>query len=245
MPRTLVLATLLTLPVLAAPPAQAMQELTVELKVPDSAWTVEIKEVFRVGDELWVISKVERDARAVGAAVITTISSTLNVRASGLPVKHFVLGKTWSWENAEPYTFLKDREALDKQLEKASPLYMKGDAGTVPAPAPASRPRQPPPKPRPLNLTGVWKTANGDQTAYMRQLGIDLYVLIEDGRSRAIAVATVIGHTISIACLSDVPTSGTRNYTNKGEGSVSLDGTAVSWSDGPLDGKVWKKTADW
>jgi zinc protease len=103
------------------------KERTIEVTVtvPDAAWRLSIEEVYQVKDELWVISRVSRDPDAMGAQVITTLTASVKVEAAALPVKHFVLGKTWNWAE-EDHTFIGDMKEIAKSLRDAKALYKKG-----------------------------------------------------------------------------------------------------------------------
>jgi hypothetical protein len=98
------------------------REIRIELTVPDTAWSIRIEDVYRVADELWAISRLHRSPDAIGLTVITTVSNAVAVQAGPLPVKHFVLGKTWRWRNDEPYTFLESLDPIRKALEGAEPI---------------------------------------------------------------------------------------------------------------------------
>ena len=101
------------------------KEIKVELTVPDSAWKLSIDEVYKVGEEIWVISKVSRGTGAFGLQVISTLSDSVKLDVAEAPKKHFIVGKTWGWENEEPYTFLKDRKEIEKELKSGKQLYQK------------------------------------------------------------------------------------------------------------------------
>jgi hypothetical protein len=90
--------------------------LVVTMKTPSSAYKIMIEEVYQTPKELWVLSRVE--GKGVGLAVIKTVTDQVKVKApADLPVKVFVLGKTWNWGD-EKYTFLKDRTDFDKMIKK-------------------------------------------------------------------------------------------------------------------------------
>jgi hypothetical protein len=99
------------------------KELTVELTVPDSAWVVSIHGVHEVGNELWVISSVSRDPDAMGAQVISTVKDSVKLAAPDLPVKNYIIGKAWDWENKEPYTFIEDLKQIEQELAYGKLLY--------------------------------------------------------------------------------------------------------------------------
>lgn len=102
----------------------AGKEITVLLTVPDSAWKIAIDAVYQLRGEIWVVSIVSRDPNAIGLQVISTVRDSVEVDVGGnLLVKHFVLGKTWNWDNKEGYTFLKSRREIEKDLESGKHLY--------------------------------------------------------------------------------------------------------------------------
>lgn len=100
-------------------------KITVKLTVPDSAWTIAIEEVHQVKNEVWVISKVSRDPNVMGLQVLSTMRDTVKASVPDLPIKHFVVGKTWDWKNGEPYTFLKNLKSIEKDLKSAKLLYKR------------------------------------------------------------------------------------------------------------------------
>ncbi|ETX05925.1 MAG: hypothetical protein ETSY2_20160 [Candidatus Entotheonella gemina] len=100
----------------------ATQEITVSVMVPDLAWRVSIREVFLVGRELWVISGLSRGEGMAGQ-MMTTVTDRVSLAAPPLPIKHFVVGKTWGWENAEPYTFLSNTDSIAPRLSQGQQLF--------------------------------------------------------------------------------------------------------------------------
>ena len=103
----------------------AKKEITVTLTVPDSAWVIAIDQVHEVKNEMWVISTVSRDPNIMGAQVISTVRASVKLAAGDLPVKHFVIGKTWGWKNKEPCTFIKNLKQIEKELKSGKLLYRK------------------------------------------------------------------------------------------------------------------------
>jgi hypothetical protein len=116
---TLLSALLFSTTVLAADE----REITVTLTVPDAAWVIFINEVHDVKNEIWVISTVSRDPDMMGAQVISVVKASVKCAAADLPVKHFVIGKTWNWRNEEAYTFIKSIKELEKELKYGNLLY--------------------------------------------------------------------------------------------------------------------------
>lgn len=105
------------------------REISVALEVPDAGWSIGIEGVYRVGDELWAVSRLTRSG-GMAAQVISTVQDSARVRApAGLPVRHFVIGKTWNWENDVPYTFIESREEITQELRGAEKLYPSEGGG--------------------------------------------------------------------------------------------------------------------
>ena len=99
------------------------KEITVKLTVPDAAWAIAVDEVHKVGNELWVIAILSRNSDLMGAQVISTVQTSLKLAAPDLSVKYFVIGKTWDWDNTEPYTFIRDLKQIEKELKSGKLLY--------------------------------------------------------------------------------------------------------------------------
>ena len=106
--------------------------ITVKLTVPDAAWTVAIEEVHKVEDSLWVISSVAKNSDIMGAQVISTVQDSVKITVPNLPVKNFIIGKTWAWENTEPYTFISDIKQIEKKLKSGKRLYPAAQRSTDP-----------------------------------------------------------------------------------------------------------------
>lgn len=102
------------------------KKITVMLTVPDSAWKITIDAVHQVRGEIWVVSTVSRDPNAIGLQVISTVRDSVKVEVPpAVPVKHFVIGKTWNWGTQEGYTFLKSRKEIEKDLQAGKLLYAR------------------------------------------------------------------------------------------------------------------------
>ncbi len=98
------------------------RQLWVSVTVPNPGWHLKIAEVYAVDREVWVVSELtEPDESA--AMVISNASDNLTVKAPSGEVKHFIVGKTWDWENDEAYTFVTDRDELPDSLQSATKLY--------------------------------------------------------------------------------------------------------------------------
>jgi hypothetical protein len=100
------------------------QDITVKLQVPDSGWRIRILEIYKVNQELWVISEVYR-MKGMAAQVISTVEDTVTVPGSKLPVIHFVIGKTWNWSDDGPVRFIGSKNEIINSLESGECLYKR------------------------------------------------------------------------------------------------------------------------
>ncbi|WP_419780302.1 hypothetical protein [Maridesulfovibrio sp.] len=106
--------------------AENRKEITVELQVPDTTWTIQITEVREVGNELWVVSHLSQDPDMMGAQVISTVKNSIELVAPDLPVKQFVTGKTWNWDNGEDYVFISSINDIEQELDTGRIFYKPG-----------------------------------------------------------------------------------------------------------------------
>ena len=105
--------------------AAGEKRIAVALTVPDTTWRITIDDVYRVGDALWVIAAVSQPPDVMGAQVISTVEDALVLDAPDLPVRVFVLGKTWNWQNQEPYDFVYSRDQIEADLRQGQLLYRR------------------------------------------------------------------------------------------------------------------------
>jgi zinc protease len=105
------------------------KEITVKLTVPDATWSIAIDAVYEVGDELWVVSIVSHNPDMAGVQMISTVQASLTIAAPDLPVKNFIVGKTWNWKNEEPYTFIEGLKQIHDEIQSGKLLYQAAKAG--------------------------------------------------------------------------------------------------------------------
>ena len=123
MQRMRTILAVLVLMICATVASAEVKGISVELTVPDATWSVVIEEVHQVQNELWVIATVSQDPDIMGAQVISTVEASLEIEVPDLPIRYFVIGKTWTWDNAEPYAFVAHRAEIDKALETGRRIY--------------------------------------------------------------------------------------------------------------------------
>jgi len=100
------------------------RDIEVKMQVPDMGWKIRINEIHQKGEELWVISSLNRHPGMAGQA-ISIVSDKIHMDLPGIPVRHFVLGKTWNWKNREPYTFIKDMTEIQDDLKDGQLFYRR------------------------------------------------------------------------------------------------------------------------
>jgi hypothetical protein len=71
--------------------------------------------------------------------LLSMVQDQIRLNLPALPIRHFVLGKTWTEEygKAQPeggavYIYPQSRDALEKELEGAKRIFMRGEEGGFP-----------------------------------------------------------------------------------------------------------------
>jgi len=115
---------------LSAAPLQET-EISVSVTVPDAGWNITIEQVVQIGEEFWVLSRLQRRP-VMSAQVISIAADKVRVPSPLLPIKHFILGKTWRWENKEPHTFIKDKKEIESWIKSGKLLFKSDLVHTLP-----------------------------------------------------------------------------------------------------------------
>lgn len=100
--------------------------ITIRLDAPDTAWRIQIESVYQTKENIVVISRLDR-GDAMAAQVISTVSDTVEIDSgnAGLPIKHYVIGKTWDWGETGEYTQIDGMEAFSKSLDQTEILFSR------------------------------------------------------------------------------------------------------------------------
>jgi hypothetical protein len=63
----------------------------------------------------------------IAAAVISTVSDSVQISEieEGLPVRHYITGKTWDWGASPEYNFIESMNAFGTALDNARLIYKK------------------------------------------------------------------------------------------------------------------------
>lgn len=100
----------------------------VSINVPDTTWSLYIKDVYIVDNELWAISQLQQLGEGmVGLMMITKAEDEVLVTAPKHPVKHFILGKTWGWENEEKVSFINDLSEIQTKLDQGKRIFSRAE----------------------------------------------------------------------------------------------------------------------
>ena len=107
-----------------------LQEHTAEVSVtvPDSRWSISIEKVLQTSEHLAVICQLKQ-SDMMGMMVISERADAVKFKAEALPIKYYVLGKTWNWENSEPYNFvnsISNIKGVDIPFQKIPPSKPRG-----------------------------------------------------------------------------------------------------------------------
>ena len=87
------------------------EKVEIAIDAPATNYRIDIMEIRKVGEELWVFSKVST-VGDIGGDAITRIKDSVLLEKTGLPHKHFVAGKTWRWEEPKTVTYLPEGEGM-------------------------------------------------------------------------------------------------------------------------------------
>jgi zinc protease len=99
--------------------------ITVRLDVPDAGWRVQIQSIHSTGESIIVYSQLSRDPDRAVAQVISTVSDTVKLEPSQakLPVRHYIVGKTWDWGDTGEYRFIDSPEVIRQILQASDLLF--------------------------------------------------------------------------------------------------------------------------
>jgi len=75
------------------------------LTVPDSLWSLAVADVQESNEHIAVLYRLEKSP-GMGMMAISQVSAKAGFKAADKPIKHYVIGKTWNWENTENCQFL-------------------------------------------------------------------------------------------------------------------------------------------
>ena len=102
-------------------------QVSVQLKVPSTAWSIRITDVYEFEMEVWVAARLSSGS-GFGGAMISTVSDSVTIPETTKDVKYFILGRTWNWDNSEPYEFVQanDEQKFEAKLKVEKRLISFG-----------------------------------------------------------------------------------------------------------------------
>lgn len=99
--------------------------ISVRLDTPNPGWQIQIEKIYRSGKNLMVISRLSQ-RETMAAQVITAVADSVDIPVElDLPVRHYIIGKTWNWGDTGNYTFIDSMAAFGTALKKAELIYSK------------------------------------------------------------------------------------------------------------------------
>ncbi len=113
-----------------APPESTMTPktpITVRLDTPNPSWRIQIESIYRSSEYIAVFSKLSRAPDVMAAQVISTVADTVQIdqQYAKLPVRHYIVGKTWKWGDTGEYTFLDSFDSYSGIFKDSDTLYRR------------------------------------------------------------------------------------------------------------------------
>ena len=98
----------------------------IRLDVPDSTWSMQIEKVIQTQDHIAVFCALKQ-SDMMGMMVISEVVDAVEFTASNLPIKNYVRGKTWNWENVGKNKYVNEfpnlvgKEIIFKRVPASEP----------------------------------------------------------------------------------------------------------------------------
>lgn len=103
---------------------QVEQTIAPEVQVPSGGYELNIQDVYAVGNELWVVSRLEETDPAAPEANVR-VSDRVILNAPDMPVQHFIIGERPESSTNEQYEFIDSRDQISAELESGRQLYSR------------------------------------------------------------------------------------------------------------------------
>jgi len=102
------------------------KHISVRLDTPDAGWRVEINQIYQTNGSLVVISQLKYEQESA-ALVTSTVSDSVQIpeMEKALPIRHYILGKTWDWGSSSEYKFIESMDVFGTSLDNAELIYSK------------------------------------------------------------------------------------------------------------------------
>lgn len=106
---------------LEATNAVSAQTSSLSIETPNPSWSLAPVSAFQVGNEIWCLYQLTAK-EGMFAQVISQANAEMKFSAPELPIKNFVLGKTWSWKSDPNVIFIDSMNDLGDQFTDAKPI---------------------------------------------------------------------------------------------------------------------------
>jgi zinc protease len=107
----------------ASPMNSPQNTVSVRLDTPNPGWRIQIEKIYRSGENLMVISRLSQSEK-IAAQVITAVADSAEIPNDlDLPIRHYIVGKTWNWGDTSNYTFIDSMDAFGTALEESELIY--------------------------------------------------------------------------------------------------------------------------
>ncbi len=102
------------------------ENITVRLDTPDTGWRIEIEKVYQTSESFVVISKLLHNEENANT-VISTVTDKVQIPKATreLPIRYYIIGKTWDWGDSAEYNFIDSMNAFGTALDAAKLIYQK------------------------------------------------------------------------------------------------------------------------
>ena len=95
------------------------EKISIRMDTPDAGWAIAIESAYRSEDAIIAISRLTR-TEGMAAQVISTVTDSITFPRAGLPIKHFVIGKSWNWGDTGDYEFIQGLDEIEPHLRVPS-----------------------------------------------------------------------------------------------------------------------------
>ncbi len=99
--------------------------VSVHLDTPNPSWRIQIEKIYKSGEELIAISRLTQTEPTADPGVTAVADRVEIATDSNLPVRHYIIGKTWDWGDTGKYTYIESMDAFGNALDQAEVIYSK------------------------------------------------------------------------------------------------------------------------
>lgn len=104
--------------------SSTLTDISIELEVPNPAWTIQITDFYESTEALIVIAKVN-SRNSLTSQISTRISDTVSAKIQNhkIPIKYYVLGEKWNWNTStNNIRFIDSKDEIASLISKAKPV---------------------------------------------------------------------------------------------------------------------------